>query len=184
MFYQHKGKNYILNLIDTPGHVDFSYEVSRSLSACEGVLLLIDASQGIQAQTLANFMLASKAGLTIIPVINKIDLPSADIPRVCEQIESSLGIESAGVICVSGKTGKGCAEVLEAVVERIPAPKTADRNAPLKCLLFDTWFDTYRGVVCLVRLMAGTLKQGDKVLMKNTGKWYEVQGQVQVLVRM
>ena len=178
MYYKHKGKDYILNLIDTPGHVDFSYEVSRSLSACEGVLLIVDASQGVQAQTLANFMLANKAGLTIIPVINKIDLPSADIPRVCEQIESSLGIDSSQAICVSGKTGQGCEEVLEAVVERIPPPKTADRNAQLKCLLFDTWFDTYRGVVCLIRLMAGTVKSGDKVMMKSTGKWYEVHGQV------
>ena len=151
-------------------------QVSRSLAACEGVLLLVDAAQGIQAQTMANYLLALKSGLTIIPVVNKIDLPSADLPRVAEQIEAAFSIDRSEIIAVSGKSGKNCEAVLKAVVERIPPPK-ADRSAPLQCLLFDTWFDTFRGVVLLVRMVSGTLQYGDKIQMKSTGKWYEVQSQ-------
>ena len=183
-------KGHLLNLIDTPGHVDFSYEVSRSLAACEGVLLIVDASQGVEAQTLANFLLASKQNLAILPVVNKIDLPNADIARVADQCSQLLGgVQRNQLILVSGKTGAGVSEpiageeisLLDAIIERIPAPSpgptgSADlRCLPSQALIFDTWFDPFRGVVSLVRLKKGTLRKGDFFYMKSTGKRYEVQ---------
>ena len=153
------GKTYQLNLIDTPGHVDFSYEVSRSLASCEGALLVVDASQGVEAQTLANAYIAINNGLEIIPVINKIDLPSADIERTKEMIESAVGLDASHSIAISAKTGMGVPEVLEAVVKRIPPPKGKARNQ-LQALIFDSWFDSYRGVVVLARVIQGTSVQG------------------------
>src|ERR1700689_1127688 len=150
MYTAHDGETYQLNLIDTPGHVDFSYEVSRSLASCEGALLVVDASQGVEAQTLANAFLAISGGLEIIPVINKIDLPSADIVRTQEAIEQAVGLDATDAIPVSAKTGLGVEEVLEAIVHRLPPP-TGDINAPLQALIFDSWFDPYRGVVVLAR---------------------------------
>src|SRR5438874_9485091 len=142
------GQLYQLNLIDTPGHVDFSYEVSRSLASCEGALLVVDASQGVEAQTLANAYLAINNGLEIIPVINKIDLPSADVPRVKEMVETAVGIDCANAILVSAKTGEGVPEVLEAIVHRLPPPRGTP-DAALQALIFDSWFDPYRGVIVL-----------------------------------
>ncbi|NBS87742.1 MAG: GTP-binding protein, partial [Verrucomicrobia bacterium] len=148
------GKTYRLNLIDTPGHVDFSYEVSRSLAACEGALLVVDAAQGVEAQTLANVHLANKEGLTLIPIINKIDLPSSDIPGVKKQLEEILTIPGEEAILVSAKTGQGIEDVLEAIVARLPAPKGAD-GMELKALVFDSVFDTFRGVIAYVRVISG-----------------------------
>jgi GTP-binding protein LepA len=162
---QHKG--YELNLIDTPGHVDFSYEVSRSLEACEGAVLVVDASQGIQAQTLANVYLALSADLKIIPVLNKIDLPAADVPRVSAEIINLLGCSEADILKISAKTGEGVAEVLDAVVEQVPAP-TGDTSAPTRALIFDSYYDDYRGVILYMRVVDGTISKGDTIHMLAT----------------
>ena len=168
------GKNYVLNLIDTPGHVDFSYEVSRSLSACEGALLVVDASQGVEAQTLANTYLALENDLELVPVLNKIDLPSAEPDRIKEQIENIIGLDSSDACLTSAKTGLGVDEVLEAIVEKIPPPK-GERDAPLKALIFDSWYDSYRGVIVLFRVIDGTIKKGTKIKFFNTGREYLVE---------
>jgi GTP-binding protein LepA len=168
------GNTYQLNLIDTPGHVDFSYEVSRSLASCEGALLVVDASQGVEAQTLANAYLAINHGLEIIPVINKIDLPSADILRTQEAIEQAVGLDAADAIPVSAKTGQGVAEVLEAVVHRLPPP-TGDPDAPLQALVFDSWFDAYRGVIVLVRVMNGTMRKGQRIRFMSNLQAYDIE---------
>ena len=167
------GTDYILNLIDTPGHVDFSYEVSRSLAACEGALLVVDATQGVEAQTLANVFLALDNDLEIIPVLNKIDLPSADADRVKQEIEEAIGLDTKDSVAVSAKTGLNVDKVLEAIVDRLPAPK-GDPDAPLKALIFDSWYDAYQGVVVLFRVMDGTLKVGSKAKMFSTGAEFEV----------
>jgi GTP-binding protein LepA len=167
------GETYILNLIDTPGHVDFNYEVSRSLKACEGAILLVDSTQGVEAQTIANAYLAIDAGLEIIPVINKIDLPNAMIDDTRVQIEDMLGLPGAEALLVSGKSGSGVPELLEAVVARIPPPK-AETEAPLRCLIFDSYYDSYRGVIPHVRVFSGKLAHGDKITLKSTGKTFEV----------
>ncbi|MCP4402214.1 MAG: elongation factor 4 [bacterium] len=172
-------QEYELNLIDTPGHVDFSYEVSRSLAACEGALLLVDASQGVEAQTLANVYLAVEHDLEIIPIINKIDLPGADVERTQEQIEEILGIDATDAILVSAKQGIGIEDVLEAIVHRIPVPK-GDSSAPLKALIFDSWFDSYQGAVVNIRVVDGVIKKGMRVRMMSTDKEFEV-GQVGML---
>jgi GTP-binding protein LepA len=174
MYKAHDGNTYQLNLIDTPGHVDFSYEVSRSLASCEGALLVVDASQGVEAQTLANAYLAINHGLEIIPVINKIDLPSADIVRTQEAIEKAVGLDATDAIPVSAKTGQGVAEVLEAIVHRLPPP-TGDPDAPLQALIFDSWFDAYRGVIVLVRVMQGTMRKGQRIRLMSNGKSFEVE---------
>ena len=173
MYKARDGQTYQLNLIDTPGHVDFSYEVSRSLASCEGALLVVDASQGVEAQTLANAYLAINHGLEIIPVINKIDLPSADITRTQEAIEQAVGLDATDAIPVSAKTGQGIDEVLEAIVNRLPAP-TGDPDAPLQALIFDSWFDAYRGVIVLVRVMQGTMRKGQRIRFMSNGKVYEI----------
>ena len=169
------GEEYELNLIDTPGHVDFHYEVSRSLAACEGALLVVDASQGVEAQTLANVYLASNNNLAIVPVINKIDLPAADPEGVKQQIEEVIGIDASDAILASAKTGEGIAEILERVIERIPPP-VGDPEAPLRVLLLDSWYDSYRGVVCLVRVIDGVLRPKQKVRFMAAGRDYEIQG--------
>jgi GTP-binding protein LepA len=168
------GKNYVLNLIDTPGHVDFSYEVTRSLAACEGALLLVDASQGVEAQTLANAYLAVENNLEIIPVINKIDLPSAQPEEAKRQLEDIIGLDSDGAILASGKDGRGVREILEAVVLRVPPPD-GDPDAPLKALIFDSWYDSYRGVVIVVRVLEGTIRNAMKVTLMNTRQDHEVE---------
>ncbi|MGI8543520.1 MAG: translation elongation factor 4, partial [Aridibacter sp.] len=168
------GQQYILNLIDTPGHVDFSYEVSRSLSACEGALLIVDASQGVEAQTLANTYLAIENNLELIPVLNKIDLPSAEPDRIIEQIENVIGLSTDNAVLASAKTGEGIDEILEAIVRDIPAPK-GEKDAPLKALIFDSWYDSYRGVIALFRVIEGTIKKGTKIKFFNTGREYQVE---------
>jgi GTP-binding protein LepA len=168
------GENYIFNMIDTPGHVDFTYEVSRSLAACEGVLLVVDASQGIQAQTIANVNLAMQHDLFILPVINKIDLPSADPEAVMEQLEDVLQIDSSDAILASAKDGTGIKEILETVSRLIPPPK-GDMNGPLKSLLFDSWYDSYRGVFTLTRVIDGIIKEGMEIQMMATGHRFEVE---------
>lgn len=173
LFYTYKGQKYVLNLIDTPGHVDFNYEVSRSLYACQGAVLLVDAAQGIQAQTMANFYLAFEQDLVIIPAINKIDMQNADPERVTNEMEHALGVNPAEVLRISAKAGIGLEALLGAIVDRIPAPKgSADK--PLKALLFDSWFDEYRGVVCLVEVIDGKLKKGDSITSAHTLEDYEI----------
>src|SRR6195256_6118787 len=169
------GQTYVLNLIDTPGHVDFSYEVTRSLAACEGALLLVDASQGVEAQTLANAYLAVENNLEIIPVINKIDLPSAQPEEARRQIEDIIGLDGSGALLASAKQGTGVAEILEAIVERLPAPR-GNLDAPLKALIFDSWFDPYRGVVIVVRVIDGTIRTKQKIQLMAAGENFEVDG--------
>src|SRR4051812_7923312 len=166
------GSTYVLNLIDKPGHVDFSYEVTRSLAACEGAVLLVDASQGVEAQTLANAYLAVENNLEIVPVINKIDLPSAQPEEARRQIEDIVGLPGAGAILASAKTGVGVPEILEAIVERLPAP-TGVPDAPLKALIFDSWYDPYRGVVIVVRVIDGTIRPNMKIRLMAEGQDYE-----------
>ena len=168
------GQEYVLNLIDTPGHVDFSYEVTRSLAACEGALLLVDASQGVEAQTLANAYLAVENNLEIIPVINKIDLPGAQPDEVRRQIQEIIGLDASGAILASAKEGRGVPEILEAIVTRLPPP-TGDPDAPLKALIFDSWYDTYRGVVILTRIIDGVMRPGQKIRLMVTGQDYEIE---------
>ncbi|MBK8007359.1 MAG: elongation factor 4 [Rhizobiales bacterium] len=167
------GQTYVLNLIDTPGHVDFAYEVNRSLAACEGSLLVVDASQGVEAQTLANVYQAINNNHEIVPVLNKIDLPAAEPEKVKAQIEEVIGIDASGAIGISAKTGEGVADVLEAIVEKLPAPK-GDRNAPLKALLVDSWYDAYLGVVVLVRIIDGTMKKNQRIRMMGAKAAYDL----------
>ncbi|MCK5632397.1 translation elongation factor 4 [bacterium] len=173
MFYEYEGETYLLNLIDTPGHVDFSYEVSRSLYACQGALLLVDAVQGVQAQTMANFYLAFEQDLTIVPIINKVDMPAADTDNVVQQLEKLFDFEQEEILMTSAKTGLGMESVLQAVIKKIPAP-THNPEAPLKALLFDSWYDEYRGVVCLIALHDGIIKKGDNITLAQSNKRYEV----------
>lgn len=171
--YQYEKEDYLLNLIDTPGHVDFSYEVSRSLAACEGAILVVDAAQGIEAQTLANLYLALEQDLTIIPVINKIDLPNANVPKVLEELKNVLGFTKEEVLLCSGKTGEGVKELIEAVIERVKHPKV-ENEAPLRALIFDSYFDPYKGVVALIKVSEGTLKVGDTIRFMATGSEFLV----------
>ena len=174
MYQAQDGETYQLNLIDTPGHVDFSYEVSRSLASCEGALLVVDASQGVEAQTLANAYLAINHGLEVVPVINKIDLPSADIERTREMIEKAVGLPADDALAVSAKTGLGVEDLLEAIVHRLPPPK-GDADAPLQALIFDSWFDPYRGVVVLARIINGRMKQGMKIRIMSNGRTFDIE---------
>ncbi len=167
-------EEYTLNLMDTPGHVDFSYEVSRSLAACEGALLVVDSTQGVEAQTLANVYLAMEVDNEIVPVLNKIDLPASEPERIAEQIEEVIGIECDNPILISAKTGVGIEDVLKAIVEQLPPPEEKDPNAPLKAMLVDSWYDTYLGVIILVRIVEGTLKKGQKVRMMSNNAHYQV----------
>ena len=168
------GKTYQLHLIDTPGHVDFHYEVSRSLSACEGALLVVDASQGVEAQTLANVYMAIENNLDIVPILNKVDLPSADVERVKAEIESVIGLDAKDAVCISAKTGLNIQDVLEAIVTKIPPPTRGDENKPLRGLVYDSWFDPYLGAVVQIRVIDGKLKTGEKIKFLNTGSEYEV----------
>src|SRR5689334_11974073 len=168
------GEKYVLNLIATPGHVDFSYEVTRSLAACEGALLLVDASQGVEAQTLANAYLAIENNLEIIPVINKIDLPGAQPEEARRQIQEIIGLDASQAILASGKAGTGVIEILEAIVHRLPAPE-GDAAAPLKALIFDSWYDPYRGVVILVRVIDGVMKSGMKIRLMAAGQDFQIE---------
>ena len=173
MIYEYKGETYLLNLIDTPGHVDFSYEVSRSLYACQGALLLVDAAQGVQAQTMANFYLAFEQDLTIVPVLNKIDLPNANVPKISKELNTLFDFTPEEIVECSAKTGFGIPNILEAIITRMPAPK-ANLEAPLKALLFDSWYDEYRGVICLVALQDGTLKKGDHIYLHQSNCKHEI----------
>ncbi|KAJ2722801.1 Translation factor guf1 mitochondrial [Coemansia sp. Benny D115] len=173
MFYEHKGQQYLMNLIDTPGHVDFSYEVSRSLAACQGTILLVDAAQGVQAQTVANFYLAFGEGLKVIPMLNKVDLQTAEPERAALQIESAFEISSDDILHISAKTGLGIDNVLPAVIENTPPPQGGSEK-PFKALLFDTWYDTYVGVVCLMAIKDGSIQRGDKIVSSHSGTKYEV----------
>src|SRR5258708_2904774 len=175
MYKAKDGIEYQLNLIDTPGHVDFTYEVSRSLQACEGALLVVDASQGVEAQTLANTYLAIHHNLEILPVINKIDLPSAEPERIKEQIEQIIGLDASEAVLASAKQGIGIEEILEQVVKKVPHPK-GDPDAPLRALIFDSWFDPYRGVIILLRIMDGRIKMGQKIRLWSNNAVYEVEG--------
>ena len=168
------GLDYVLNLMDTPGHVDFAYEVSRSLAACEGALLIVDASQGVEAQTLANVYQALDLDLDIVPVLNKIDLPAAEPDRVKQQIEDVIGLDASEAILASGKTGEGIPELLEAIVTRLPPPKQGDATAPLKALLVDAWYDAYLGVVVLFRVIDGVVKKGMRIKLMQTGADYNI----------
>jgi len=169
------GETYVLNMIDTPGHVDFTYEVSRSLQACEGALLVVDASQGVEAQTLANTYLALGQNLEILPVINKIDLPAADPERIREQIETLVGLDASAAVLCSAKQGVGIPEILEQIVERVPPPR-GNPEAPLRALIFDSWFDPYKGVIILMRIVDGRMKLGQKIKLWSNGKVFEVEG--------
>ena len=171
MNYNHNGEDYILNLIDTPGHVDFSYEVSRSIAACEGALLIVDAAQGIQAQTISNLYLALEHDLEIIPILNKMDLPGAQPEEVKDQIIDLIGCEDEDIIPASGKTGMGVPEILEAVIKRVPAPK-GDPKAPLQALIFDSVFNPFRGIIAYYRIFNGTLRKGQQIQFFNTGGKY------------
>ena len=171
MDYELNGKKYVLNLIDTPGHVDFSYEVSRSIAACEGALLIVDAAQGIQAQTISNLYLALGNDLEIIPILNKIDLPSAEPEAVKDQIVELLGCKREDILAASGKTGLGVHEILEAIVDRVPAPK-GDPKAPLQALIFDSVYNSFRGIIAYFKIVNGTIKKGEKVKFLATGKEY------------
>lgn len=173
MLYTYKGQEYLLNLIDTPGHVDFSYEVSRSLYACQGALLLVDACQGVQAQTMANFYLAFEQDLSIVPIINKIDMANADIPRVSRELDTLFDFKEKDILLASAKAGIGMHEILESIITRIPAPK-AQEDKPLRALLFDSWFDEYRGVICLITIEDGMLAKGDMIALAACGGKYEV----------
>ena len=173
LVYEYKGEEYILNLIDTPGHVDFTYEVSRSLAACEGAILIVDASQGVEAQTIANTYLALDNNLEIVPVINKIDLPSARVEEVKKEIEEVIGLDAEDCPCISAKEGLNVEDVLKAIIEKIPAPK-GDKNGKLKCLIFDSHYDNFKGAICLIRVFDGKVKKGDKILMMQTNKIFEV----------
>ena len=172
MDYVHGGEKYVLNLIDTPGHVDFSYEVSRAIASCEGALLVVDATQGIQAQTISNLYLAIEHDLEIIPVLNKIDVDSAMVDVVTDQVVDLLGCKPEDVLCASGKTGQGVHEILDAIVERIPAP-TGDPDAPLQALIFDSVFNSFRGIIAYFKIKNGSIRTGDKVKFFNTGKIYD-----------
>ena len=174
MYPAQDGKIYQLNLIDTPGHVDFSYEVSRSLASCEGALLVVDASQGVEAQTLANAYIAINNGLEIIPVINKIDLPSADIERTKEMIESAVGLDASHALPISAKTGQGVPDILEAIVQHVPPPKGRAANQ-LQALIFDSWFDSYRGVIVLARVIQGVLSKGQRIRLMSNGRTFDVE---------
>ena len=172
MDYVHEGKQYILNLIDSPGHVDFSYEVSRSIAACEGALLIVDASQGIEAQTISNLYLALEHDLEIIPVLNKIDLPGAMPEEVSDQIIDLIGCDKEDIIHASGKEGIGIGDILEAIIRKVPAPK-GDPNAPLQAMIFDSTFNSFRGIEVIFRIFNGTMAKGDKIKFVNTGRTYE-----------
>ena len=171
--YVKDGQPYVLNLIDTPGHVDFSYEVSRSLASSDGALLVVDASQGVEAQTIANVYIALENNLEIIPVINKIDLPAADPERVKDEIEHTIGLDCSEALSVSAKSGIGIRELLDTLVDKIPSPK-GDENAPTKALIYDSWFDNYLGALALVRVYDGSIKKGQEVYVMGTGKKHEV----------
>ncbi len=173
MFYEHNGERYVFNLIDTPGHVDFTYEVSRSLAACEGAVLVVDAAQGVEAQTLANVYLALDSDLEIVPVINKIDLPAARPDEVKTEIEDVIGLPADDAPCISAKEGINIDDVLKAIAEKVPPP-SGDVSKPLKALIFDSYYDNYKGAVCLIRVVDGVVKQGDKIVMMANGKTYDV----------
>src|SRR5277367_1592813 len=175
VYYQHAGRTYELNLVDTPGHVDFNYEVSRSLAACEGAILLVDATQGVQAQTVANAYLAVNNNLAIVPVLNKIDMQASRPEEIKEEIMTSLGIDPAEVLAISAKTGQGVPDVFRAIVERVPPP-SGDPNAPLRALIFDSKFDDYQGVITYVRVVDGVLKRGQRIQLMADDTEHEVTG--------